>query len=200
MSVLKFEFTVDTTSGEFTITNTETGEVKSVTAPKTKKTSTKKPKVEESSEPQLILEDNKYSLNTAARELMSVEADDRIAIKYKKINKVMTPVIGTDDVWGTSTGNRLTKTGTVSMRGKGHDDLAHYGTVFTLVENADPAGTFILTTDKSNTPTFDEPEDDNVDIVDEDLINDIESLGGEAPEENAEAIDSNAFEAMLNNI
>ena len=64
MSILKFEFTYDTTTGEFSVVNTETGEVKSVT---TKKTTTTRKKKEESSEPQLILEENKYILNTAAK-------------------------------------------------------------------------------------------------------------------------------------
>lgn len=120
----------------------ETGEIKVIDReavnddlPKAKKTSSSKKstkKADENPEPELILEDNKYTLNTAAVELLGVEADDRLDIKFEKRDKVRIPVIGCNTAFGTQGGNRLTKSNTVSYRGKNHDLLEEYGTVFSL--------------------------------------------------------------------
>lgn len=201
MSLIKFELSIDTENGTFSIVNTETGESQEVSMPKTKKTTTRstKKKKEESSDPQLILEENKYTLNTAAQELMGVEADSKISIKYKKINKTLTPIIGTEEAWGTHDGNRLTKTGTVACRGKNNAELARFGNLFTLSENPDGSGTFILSSD-SEAPSFTEVEDENVEVPDKDLVDDINSLGGVEPDDEAEVIDGDAFSQMLNNL
>lgn len=143
--ILKFELSVDTTTGEFSVVNTETGEVKSVTTKVAKKTSKKK---EESSTPQLILEDNKYSLNSAAVELMNLSPDDKVDIKYEKNGKAMQPIIGSDEVFGTHGGNRLTKSNTVACRGSKHDELSKYGTVFTITPHKTKEGLFVLAGDK----------------------------------------------------
>ncbi len=179
----------------------ETGEVKVINRevvnddlPKAKKTSSpKKSKADENPEPELILEDNKYSLNTAAAELLGVEADDRIDIKFEKRDKVRVPVIGCNTAFGTQGGNRLTKSNTVSYRGKNHDLLEEYGTVFSFKET-DKEGIFELVGDK---PLPEEKEDENVKIVDEE----VEEIGrpedlvgiteGDATEVNADDIDFN---------
>lgn len=179
----------------------ETGEVKVINRevvnddlPKAKKTSSpKKSKADENPEPELILEDNKYSLNTAAVELLGVEADDRIDIKFEKRDKVRVPVIGCNTAFGTQGGNRLTKSNTVSYRGKNHDLLEEYGTVFSFKET-DKEGIFELVGDQ---PLPEEKEDENVKIVDEeveeigrpeDLVGIVE---GDATEVNADDIDFN---------
>ena len=176
----------------------ETGEVKVINRevindnpPKAKKTSTKK--ADENPEPELILEDNKYSLNTAAIELLGVEADDRIDIKFEKRGKVRVPVIGSNTAFGTQGGNRLTKSNTVSYRGKNHDILEEYGTVFSFKET-DKEGIFELVGDK---PVPEEKEDENIKIVDDE----VEEIGrpedlvgiteGDATEINADDIDFN---------
>mgnify|MGYP007101869111 CR=1 FL=1 len=180
----------------------ETGEVKVINRevvnddlPKAKKkTSTpKKSKADENPEPELILEDNKYCLNTAAIELLGVEAEDRIDIKFEKRDKVRVPVIGCNTAFGTQGGNRLTKSNTVSYRGKNHDLLEEYGTVFSFKET-DKEGIFELVGDK---PIPEEKEDENVKIVDEE----VEEIGrpedlvgivdGDATEINADDIDFN---------
>lgn len=180
----------------------ETGEVKVINRevinddlPKAKKkTSTpKKSKADENPEPELILEDNKYSLNTAAIELLGVEADDRIDIKFEKRDKVRVPVIGCNTAFGTQGGNRLTKSNTVSYRGKNHEALEAYGTVFSFKET-DKEGIFELI---GNKPIPEEKEDENVKIVDEE----VEEIGrpedligivdGDATEVNADDIDFN---------
>lgn len=170
---LKFNIVVDTTTGEVEVINEETGEVKET---KVKKSSTKKKVKEESSTPQLILGDNKYSLNSAAAELMNVNPDDRIDIKYEKNKGVFTPIIGKDDVFGTANGNRLTKSNTVSCRGKAHDKLAEYGTTFEIKPHSEKAGLFILVGDKEQEvlPSSEDivlPEDDDIsiDLTDDDV-------------------------------
>lgn len=180
----------------------ETGEVKVINRevvnddlPKAKKkTSTpKKSKADENPEPELTLEDNKYCLNTAAVELLGVEAEDRIDIKFEKRDKVRVPVIGCNTAFGTQGGNRLTKSNTVSYRGKNHDLLEEYGTVFSFKET-DKEGIYELIGDK---PIPEEKEDENVKIVDEE----VEEIGrpedlvgivdGDATEINADDIDFN---------
>lgn len=115
---LKYQVKVDTETGEMTTkcisrkvdkSNFEVTEVK----PR-KKTVVKN----ESSEPKLILESNKYQLTQAAVELMGVEPDDKIDIKYEKQGKNITPVIGSDETFGTKQGNKLTKSLTVACRGR----------------------------------------------------------------------------------
>lgn len=186
--IAKFEFSIDTEKGTFEIVSLETGEVKSVELPKaTKKASTttkKKSSKVESSDPQLTLLDNKYELNTAAVELMGVEPDDRLDIKIKKIGNSMVPVIGTDEAFGTKSGNRLTKSFTVSCRGKGHDDLATYGTVFTLATHPSMENLFILQGDAPVTVT-EIVEDENVSVEDvniDDIDLDLEDPDAEIEE------------------
>jgi len=181
----------------------ETGEVKVLNReivnddlPKAKKTSSSKKatkKTDESSEPQLILEENKYSLNSAAVELLGVEPEDRLDIKMEKRGKVRVPVIGCNTAFGTQGGNRLTKSNTVSYRGKNHDILAEYGTVFSFKET-DKEGIYELVGDL---PIPEEKEDENVKIVDEE----VEEIGrpedlvgvvdGDATELNADDLDFN---------
>lgn len=155
----------------------ETRELKddSVKKPRSSSSSSKS-KVQENPEPILTLEDNKYVLTTGAVELLGVEAGDKIDIKFQKIGKQTIPVIGSDDAFGTKGGNKLTKTNTVSCRGKANDELSAFGTEFTLEEHPNKKGLFILrgentpnvTPEKENTP---EPEDDD---LGEDLIDDEE--------------------------
>jgi hypothetical protein len=198
---LSFLLTVDTENGSFDIVNQETGEVKSVEIPKatTKKTTTRKKKEDESSEPQLILEENKYKLNSAAIELMGVEPEAKLNIKMRKINKVMTPILGTDEAFNVKSGNRLTKSFTVACRGANNEALAAYGTVFTLEANPDGTGTFILHGDKAPETLL---EDENLQeevTLPEGLTEDIDALNDEVSGE-AETIDGDTFEAMLQGI
>ena len=180
----------------------ETGEVKVLNRevinddlPKAKKKTSapKKSKADENPEPELTLEDNKYCLNTAAIELLGVEAEDRIDIKFEKRDKIRVPVIGCNTAFGTQGGNRLTKSNTVSYRGKNHDLLEEYGTVFSFKET-DKEGIYELIGDK---PIPEEKEDENVKIVDkeveeigrpEDLVGIVD---GDATEVNADDIDFN---------
>ena len=125
--------------------NTDTGEVleiklldRSVNKPKV----VRKKLVEEDTdeEPKLYLEENKYRLSEAAVSLMKLESDDKLDIKYE--NGI--PVIGTDNVFGTKGGNKLTKSNTVAYRGNKNEELAKHGSEFTLVPHPSKPGLFIL--------------------------------------------------------
>lgn len=143
---LKYQVKVDTETGEMTSkcisrkidkSNFEVVEDK----PKRKTTKSKK---EESSEPTLTLEDNKYCLNQAAADLMGVEPDCKLDIKYEKRGKETIPVIGTDTAFGTKQGNKLTKSLTVACRGSKNEELSKYGTEFILVPHETKDGIFVL--------------------------------------------------------
>lgn len=173
----------------------ETGEVKVINRevinedlPKAKKTRKTSKKADENPEPELILEDNKYTLNTAAIELLGVDVDDRLDIKFEKRDKVRVPVIGCNTAFGTQGGNRLTKSNTVSYRGKNHDLLEDFGTVFSFKET-DKEGIYELVGDK---PIPEEKEDENVNIVDEEVSRPEDLIGiVDATEANADDLDFN---------
>ena len=143
---LKYQARVDTETGEMTTkcisrkvdkTNFEVVEEKS-------KKKTSKSKKEESTVPSLILEENKYCLNQAAITLMGVEPDCKLDIKYEKRGKETIPVIGSDESFGTHSGNKLNKSLTVACRGSKREELSKYGTEFTLVPHETKDGIFIL--------------------------------------------------------
>lgn len=178
----------------------ETGEVKVVNRevvnddlPKAKKTSSPKKsakKADDNPNPELILEDNKYCLNAAAVELLGVDVDDRLDIKFEKRDKVRVPVIGCNTAFGTQGGNRLTKSNTVSYRGKNHDLLEEFGTVFSF-RGTDKEGIFELIGDK---PIPTQSEDENVKIVDEE----VEEIG--RPEDLVGIVDGDATELNADDI
>lgn len=102
---------------------------------KKKKTTKKAPK-EEILEDEAIItrEDNKLVLNNKAAKDLDVQPEDRLIIKYEK----RLPVIGTDISWDEEgAGNKLTKSNTVTYRGKANTVLAEYGTVFKLEPHKD---------------------------------------------------------------
>lgn len=170
-------FDFDPETGEYTpvsreiINEGETGAKKV----ETKSTSKKKSKssLPDSKEPLIVLEDNKYILNEAAAEALGVSPDDRIDIKYEKQGKLLKPVIGSNEAFGTKGGNRLTNSLTVSCRGKANETLSEYGSQFTLVPHAHKDGLFMLIGDK--TPEEPQSTDDKIDTskVDEEPSEDI---------------------------
>lgn len=147
---------------------------------------TVKPKVEESSEPRLILEDNRYCLNQAAVELMGIAPDCKLDIKYEKGG---VPVIGTDEVFGTHSGNKLNKSLTVVCKGSKHDELIKHGYRFRIIPHNSKVGLFILQ-DLDSVEEEDElPVDIEVDTdLDTNLDKDLEDLLDDTTE-----IDSSLF-------
>ena len=154
------------------------------------KTGQSQPKVvanNNTAEPQIILDANKYILNQAAANLMGVKWEDRLEIKYQKVQGVIYPVIGTDETFGTKTGNKLTKTLTVSCRGKANEMLARYGRIFTVSEMKGEKGLFVLIGDNPPVEAEEiEVKEDEHDIVDLPLDTEIE-------DENAKKIDDLVF-------
>ena len=170
---------VDTETGE--LTNEEkdiTSLLSGVSAGKEKKSSgsaTTKVKDDGNPNPTLKLEDNKYILNNAAIEALGVEEGDKIDIKYEVKNKKKSPVIGSADSFGTKGGNKLTKSHTVSYRGKNNEELSKYGDEFTFKERDKVPGTFYLvgnTVEEAVSNADETTEDNEIDLESE--INNIE--------------------------
>lgn len=164
-----FHYDVNETTGEIKFIGKE--EITVDTATSTKRQATKASKVETNANPLITLDSNKLILTTGAVEMMHLEPDCRIDIKYKKKDSKSVPVIGTDTAFGTKGGNKLTKTNTVSFRGAANEKLAEFGTTFTL-EPSEDEGIFYLIGDKMNTTV---PED-SIDIESELDMSDLESF------------------------
>lgn len=155
--IITYELSIDTETGEIistSIVNKEIGK---------KKSSTKKKKVEEDPNPKITLEQNKLILNSAAQGFMKVQADDKLDIKYEQTGKGLQPVIGTDEAFGTyGSGNRLTKTGTISFRGAKNEELSKYGTCFSVVAHPKKENLFILQSLDGVAPITEELKDDEI--------------------------------------
>ena len=199
--LIDFKLCFDDEAGKFVALNPETGEIRDFAPTSTKKTSTRssKKKVDENPNPQLVLEDNKYSLNAAAVTLMGLVPEMKLCVKIKKIDGAMTPIIGTNEAFKVKDGNRLTKSFTVACRGANHDALITYGTVFDIEPNPALEGTFILRGDKGPVIMHDEnisesveiPEDlEGISIDDDDIPSDISN----------DEVDGAMFEQLLSGV
>lgn len=126
----------------------------------------------DSAEPQITLTDNKYILNESATNLIGVKWEDRLDIKYQLIDKIRFPIIGKDTAWGTKSGNKLTKSLTVSCRGNANSLLSEYGDTFSITPWQGHEGLFVLVGNKDRaTP------DENVEVTeDENPENDLEAI------------------------
>jgi hypothetical protein len=167
-----FHYEVDEQTGEITFIGKEEVTVDTIVAEKkvTKK-STSSTKVDTNPEPIITLDPNKLILTQGAVDLLQVCPDCRVDIKYKKKGSVTVPIIGTDSAFGTKSGNKLTKTNTVSYRGAANDKLSAYGTIFTL-EATEDAGIFYLKGDKE--PSETKVPDEIINIENDlDMLDDI---------------------------
>lgn len=134
---------VDDTTGEIITREATLGDFKEVTAKK-KATSSKKPKDDGDPVAKVILLDGKIQLNTAAINLTGYEPDMKIDIKFEKKGKKQIPVMMQAD-----SGNRLTKSYTISCRGSKHDNLLEHGDVFELEPYPEKDGYFYLKGNKA---------------------------------------------------
>jgi hypothetical protein len=114
----------------------------------------------------VIRENGKLILSDETVSLLNVEPDDRIFIGYDKVGSTFKPFIGLDE----KKGNKLTKSNTVSYRGKSNDELAHYGDNFTLSPGKHN-GTFYLTDKNKNIP--DNILLDGVEVNEDDISDDL---------------------------
>jgi len=162
---------VDDTTGEIITREATLGDFKEVTAKK-KATSSKKPKDDGDPVAKVMLLDGKVQLNTAAINLTGYEPDMKINIEFDKKGKKQIPVMMQAD-----SGNRLTKSYTISCRGSKHDNLLEYGDIFELEPYPEKDGYFYLKGNKAieddiiEVPQeISEPEDD---FTDEDFDLDL---------------------------
>ena len=161
---------LDETTGELITREATLGDFKEVT----KKASTPRTKKPKDDDPvaKITLLEGKWQMNHACVELTGFEPDQKLEIKYEKKGRITNPVLCEDE----KSGNRLTKTYTVSCRGSRHDNLSEYGDVFEVTPYEGKEGYFKL---KGNI----EKEDDIIDIpeeisdpTDDDLIDDSEGI------------------------
>lgn len=128
-------FDIETETG--TVTNVKTqveGEVKRRTT-----TTRKKEVVKELEDTvSIVREDGKLVFNNRAMADLKIEAGDRIVIKYEKGDKSLFPVIGTDFAFNEEgSGNKMTKSQTISYKGNQNTVLAEFGDEFTVEEYQD---------------------------------------------------------------
>ncbi len=157
---------------------------------------TKAEEAEDSAEPQITLEANKYVLNKAAATLMGVEWENRLDIKYQPVEKggMMFPIIGTDTAWKTKSGNKLTKSLSVSCRGNANELLSKYGDTFTVTPWKGHEGLFVMIGNKDRSEEEPTIKDDNISIrEDENPVEDL-PLDTELDNEEAYKIDDLSFE------
>ena len=149
-------------------------ELKDETIKKPRATKSTSSKIDERTEPILTLQDNKYTLSKGAVEVLGVTEGDKIDIKFQKVDKTMIPVIGSNEVFGTKAGNKLTKSNTVSYRGKANEELSVYGAEFKLEAHPSADGLFVLKGE--NTPDVAVPvaKPDAEDDIDLDDFEDVE--------------------------
>lgn len=157
---------------------------------------TKAEEAEDSAEPQITLEANKYVLNKAAATLMGVEWENRLDIKYQPVEKggMMFPIIGTDTAWKTKSGNKLTKSLTVSCRGNANELLSKYGDTFTVTPWKGHEGLFVMIGNKDRSEEEPTIKDDNISVREDE--NPVEDLPLDTSLDNDEAyeIDDLSFE------
>lgn len=87
-------------------------------------------------EPIVEVKENKLVLSPKAISMLQSVHGDRISINYVQDGNELTfPIIGKSSVFADQdSGNRLTKSNTVSFRGFQRDLLLKYGTIFILEE------------------------------------------------------------------
>lgn len=144
---------VDTETGELFTKEATFGDFKESTKKTT--TRTKKPK-DEDPVAKITLLEGKWQMNHACVELTGFEPEMKLDIKFEKKGRVTTPILCEDE----KSGNRLTKTYTVSCRGSRHDNLSEYGHIFEVIPYEGKDGYFKLKGDV-------EKEDDIIDIPEE---------------------------------
>lgn len=116
----------------FTVPDTsKVGEVEEI---KPKKSTRKKKEVNEDV---IKLEENKLVLTQKLVDLLELNIGDRVSVRFKEINGVYHPCIACSSIFGDpESGNKLTKSLTVSYRGKQREELAIYGNEFTFEESS----------------------------------------------------------------
>lgn len=185
-----FHYEVNEQTGEITYIGKEEISVDTKATKSATKTSTKASaaKVDANPDPIITLDSNKLILTQGAVDLLQVCADCRVDIKYKKKDKKAVPIIGTDAAFGTKSGNKLTKSNTVSYRGAANEKLSAYGTTFKL-EPTEDKGIYYLVGDKVQEENS--VPDEIIDIEKELDIEALDNLNIDEDDKNLEKFDFN---------
>lgn len=81
----------------------------------------------------ITLEENKLVFNNKSIQDLGIIPESRIIIKYEKVGKNNVPIIGTDTSFDEEgNGNKITKSNTVTYKGKQNTILSEYGNEFTI--------------------------------------------------------------------
>lgn len=185
-----FHYEVNEQTGEITYIGKEEISVDTKTTKSATKTSTKASaaKVDANPDPIITLDSNKLILTQGAVDLLQVCADCRVDIKYKKKDKKAVPIIGTDAAFGTKSGNKLTKSNTVSYRGAANEKLSAYGTTFKL-EPTEDKGIYYLVGDKVQEENS--VPDEIIDIENELDIESLDNINIDEDDKDLEKFDFN---------
>jgi len=134
----------------------------------TRKASTSKKEIVLEDESIITREDNKLVFNNRAVQEIGLAPEDRVIIKYE-LNKGSDkfPIIGKDVDWNEEgSGNKVTKTFTVTYRGKVNTILSEYGSTFNIIAHGDGLWKLVAK---------DAPENKNPKTYEE-LVEDIEKV------------------------
>lgn len=185
-----FHYDVNEQTGEITYIGKEEISVDTKATKSATKTSTKASaaKVDANPDPIITLDSNKLILTQGAVDLLQVCADCRVDIKYKKKDKKAVPIIGTDAAFGTKSGNKLTKSNTVSYRGAANEKLSAYGTTFKL-EPTEDKGIYYLVGDKVQEENS--VPDEIIDIENELDIESLDNINIDEDDKDLEKFDFN---------
>ena len=185
-----FHYEVNEQTGEITYIGKEEISVDTKATKSATKTSTKASaaQVDANQDPIITLDSNKLILTQGAVDLLQVCADCRVDIKYKKKDKKAVPIIGTDAAFGTKSGNKLTKSNTVSYRGAANEKLSAYGTTFKL-EPTEDKGIYYLVGDKIQEENS--VPDEIIDIENELDIESLDNINIDEDDKDLEKFDFN---------
>ena len=128
-------FDIETETGDVTNVKTQVeGEVKKRTT-----TTRKKEVVKELEDTPIITrEENRLVFNNRAMADMGLDETCRVAIKYEKEGSKLIPIIGTDLAFSEKgSGNKMTKSQTISYKGNQNVVLAEFGSEFTITTYQD---------------------------------------------------------------
>lgn len=136
--MLKVTFDFDEVNQKILNLSVETSDNKVVAKPKRKKVANDKAILE--------IDDNKIILSDKTVSLLGVQAGDRVNVQYwTRDNQNTFPLLGKSEAFSDpNSGNKLTKSNTVSFKGIQREVLMQYGSVFEVEETPFKPGMFKL--------------------------------------------------------
>ena len=133
-------------------------------------------KIVSNGKPIVEVGENKLIISPEALRLINATPGDRITVNYIQKSKELTiPVIGKAEIFSDpDAGNKLTKSNTVSFKGKQRTILLEYGSVFTLTETHKKGMCQLVSTNEDDSPEVTELEIPDMEI--EEMTDNFENL------------------------